>query len=291
MFAMASILWCYRMLCPNHWCVPGISLVWIVKESSMRYVFRTPGPGSPSAWAKCFGEGRRRSPPTFLGSRSRISPEPDTAHLVHYQNRPRRLLLVPCQRGKTWKNYQADPSTKTPIRTVSYTVHSPVCLLSEVKYQKHAAATSDLLVLARSLFPCFFHNDYYDATRCHDCLHTASLPTKSWRSSSGMGEPGGQYFLASMTIIKHADMALGKNWECVSLNSNEYSQEERGPNMKGRKRSPSCNTANFKLGFKFCTLSSSIIPIKEFDPIRPGSPGWKTKCRPPTAPTSWPCWT
>jgi hypothetical protein len=60
-----------------------------------------------------------------------------------------------------------------------------------------------LLVLARSLFPCVFHNDYHDATRCHDCLHTAPLPTKSWRSSSGMGEPGGQYFLASMTQHDH----------------------------------------------------------------------------------------
>ena len=133
-------------------------------------------------------------------------------------------------------------------------------------------------MLARSLFPCVFHNDYHDATRCHDCLHTASLPTKSWRSSSGMGEPGGQYFLASMTIIKHADMALGKNWECVSLNSNEYSQEERSPNMKGRKRSPSCNTANFKLGFKFCTLSSLS---KNSTRLGPGHQGGKRNADPP----------
>jgi hypothetical protein len=81
-----------------------------------------------------------------------------------------------------------------------------------------------------------------------------------------------------MTIIKHADMALGKNWECVSLNSNEYSQEERSPNMKGRKRSPSCNTANFKLGFKFCTLSSLS---KNSTRLGPGHQGGKRNADPP----------
>ena len=138
--------------------ITGVYLAshWIDESKSplsMRYVFRTPGPPEsgvlllePSASAKVASE-----PPTSFESvygllpwlSVPISPEPDTAHLVHYQNRPRRLLLVPCQRGKTWKIMEKLPSRSKHKNTdPNCVVHSPVCLLSEVKYQKHAAATS-----------------------------------------------------------------------------------------------------------------------------------------------------
>ena len=126
MFAMAadwrvSSCWCSGAIgqCPTHWWVPYGSiwhLDWRAKSRLSMCYLHTWATWEVESFCNLSQVFQRQSPPSLPLPSLRqwlpllsVFPELDTALLAHYQNRPRRLLLVPCQRGKTWKNYKADP--------------------------------------------------------------------------------------------------------------------------------------------------------------------------------------
>ena len=111
-------------LCPNHWCVPGISLDWRVKESSLHAVCFShtwaTWKWSPSAWAKCFGEGRLRASHLLrvgLWSAS-LALGPDLPWARHCTPRtlPEPSTKTPSGALSAWKNMENHGKTTKQIQ-------------------------------------------------------------------------------------------------------------------------------------------------------------------------------